>query len=125
MQTERTHNGKLINRIVYISVAAIGFVGIVLTVISVLKIGGAYEETVQEMLKVGCEQLDSQMSQTWDGDWSVDGDKLYKGEQDVTEDYSNTLAELKTRTGLEYTVFYGNTRMVTTTKDVKPGSQVG
>ncbi|MEE3467048.1 MAG: methyl-accepting chemotaxis protein [Eubacterium sp.] len=96
---------------------AIIFLAAVLTVFSAIRTTSAYHETVEEMLKVACEQLESEMNNTWDGDWSVQDDKLFKGEQDVTEDYTTTLDNLNATTGLQYTLFFGDTRYVTTTKD--------
>ena len=125
MEEAKVRNGKLINKIIYIAVGAIVLVGAFLTIFSVIKIGDAYATSMEEELKVACEELDSEMTMVYDGDWSVDGDRIFKGETDVTDEYGEILNDLKSRTGIEYTVFYGNTRMITTTKDENGNSTVG
>ncbi len=112
-----THKKKLIAKVIFIAVGGFVFLAAVLTIFSAVKTTSAYHETVEEMLKVACEQLKSEMDNTWDGDWSVKDEALFKGEQDVTEDYMNTLDKLNATTGLQYTLFFGDTRYVTTTKD--------
>ena len=114
---ENTHKGKLISKVIYIAVAAVVLVATVLTIFSAIKTTNAYHDTVEEMLKVACEQLESEMTNVWDGDWSLKEDRLFKGEQDVTDEYADILDKMNAETGIQYTVFYGDTRYVTTTKD--------
>ncbi|MBO4396075.1 MAG: cache domain-containing protein [Eubacterium sp.] len=114
---ENKHNRKLVSKVIYIAIGAVVVVAATLTVFSAFKTSTAYHETVEEMLKVACEQLQSEMSSVWDGDWSAQDDHLFKGEQDVTEEYEKILDNLNGQTGLQYTLFFGDTRYVTTTKD--------
>ena len=111
------HKRKLVSKVIYIAIGGFLLLAVVLTVFSAIKTTSAYHETVEEMLKVACEQLESEMNNVWDGDWSAQDDQLFKGEQNVTEDYEETLDNLNGMTGLQYTVFFGDTRFVTTTKD--------
>ncbi|WP_026504041.1 methyl-accepting chemotaxis protein [Butyrivibrio sp. NC3005] len=112
----KVKKGKLVQKIVLIAIAAIVGISIVLTVISGLEINGIYDEIVKEELKVASQQLESEFSNSIEGDWRVDGEKVYKGDTDVTEKFQNILDELKSKTDIEYSLFAGNVRMITTMK---------
>lgn len=118
-------NKKVIQKVIFIAVAAVVLIAGVLTTFSAIKVTNAYHETVQEMLSVACTQLESEMTSMWDGDWSMKDDVLYKGEQNVTEEYEETVDALHSKTSLEYTLFFGDTRVVTTTKDASGKKTTG
>ena len=52
----------------------------------------------------------------WDGDWDYKDSVLTKGGEPVYDEYLSTMEELKADTNLEYTIFYNDTRAVTTLK---------
>ena len=52
----------------------------------------------------------------WDGDWDYTDSVLTKGGEPVYDEYLTTMEELKADTNLEYTIFYNDTRAVTTLK---------
>ncbi|MCR4605968.1 MAG: cache domain-containing protein [Eubacterium sp.] len=124
---EKKRNKKLINKVIYIAVGAIIFVAAVLTVISIIKITGAYTDTTNEVLKTACEQLDSEANRIHpEGDWTMTEDqKLMKGDVDVTDEYLKTIDDLQAETGLHYTIFIGDTRAITTTKNDAGARTIG
>ena len=121
----RERKGKLVQKLIIAAVAAIVGIATVLTILSGYEINKTYNDMVQEELNVAVEQLGSEMSNVWDGDWSViDGD-VYKGEENVMAEYEEIMDELKANTGIEYSVFYGKERMITTLKDSSGSKATG
>ncbi len=110
----RVRNGKLIQKLIFAAVAAIVVVATALTIISGVEINDTYKDMVQEELKLAVEQLNSEMSNVWDGDWYNDGGVIYKGEENIMEEYEEIMDELKDLTGIEYSIFYGGERVITT-----------
>ena len=110
----RVRNGKLVQKLIFAAVAAIIFVATVLTVISGIQINNTYHDMVEEELKTAVEQLNSEMSNVWDGDWTYTDGILYKGEENVMAEYEEILDDLKSLTGIEYSVCYGPERVITT-----------
>ncbi|WP_029230825.1 methyl-accepting chemotaxis protein [Butyrivibrio sp. VCB2006] len=113
----RVRNGKLIQKLIFAAVAAIVAVATALTVLSGVEISKTYKNLVTEELLVAVEQLDSEMNNVWDGDWSFQDGIVYKGEENVMEEYENIMDALKNKTGIEYSIFYGKERVITTMMD--------
>ncbi|SHN54501.1 methyl-accepting chemotaxis protein [Butyrivibrio hungatei DSM 14810] len=113
---EKVRNGKVVVKLVIAAVAAVIGISIVLTVISGIRTKDVYDDMLQEELKVAVNQLESEMNQVWDGDWSYVDGVVYKGEQDVTLDYETIMDDMKSKTGVEYSVIYGKERVITTLK---------
>ncbi|WP_026660721.1 methyl-accepting chemotaxis protein [Butyrivibrio sp. AC2005] len=110
----KVRKGKLIQNLILISIAAIIGMAIILTAISSYEITSTYNSMIQEELKVGAEHLKSECDNVWDGDWSYVDGQLYKGEENVMEEYQSIMDELHAETGIEYTLFYMDTRVITT-----------
>lgn len=100
-------------------------VGAAIGVTGIIKVRQTYLATVKEELHTACVQADSEFSSMWDGDWAYDGQTLTKGGEDVYEEYRGTLYALKAETSLEYTIFYGDTRAITTLTDESGKEMVG
>ena len=113
----RVRNGKLIQKLIIASVAAIVAVSISLTVIGGISVTNTYKDMVEEELKLGVEQLNSEMSNVWDGDWAYTDGRVLKGEEDVMVEYEEIMDNLKAQTGIEYSLYYGAERVITTMKD--------
>ncbi len=110
----KVRNGKLVLKLIIAAVAAIIGVAAALTIISGILINNTYKDMVQEELKVASEQLESEMSNVWDGDWAYTDGVLTKGDQDVMAEYEALMDELKEKTGIEYSIFFGKERVLTT-----------
>ncbi|WP_175560095.1 methyl-accepting chemotaxis protein [Butyrivibrio sp. YAB3001] len=102
---------------IFAAVAAIIVVATSLTVISGIEIDKTYKSMVKEELLVAVEQLDSEMNNVWDGSWDFKEGIVYKGEEDVMEEYESIMDKLKAKTDIEYSIFYGKERVITTMKD--------
>ena len=138
MKKER--KGKLVGRVVLFSVVFAGAVGAIIGALGIVEVKNTYFNMVQEELRVACVQADSEFTNVWDGDWSyVDGAVckrvivcldvrngiLTKGEEEVYDEYLEIMESAKALTGLEYTIFYGDTRACTTLKDGSGNYLVG
>lgn len=110
----KERKGQLITKVIFIAVGAIIAISLVLVIVSGVEIKKTYDELVSETLKTACEHLDSEMSNIWDGDWEYIDGHVYKGGQDVHDEYQKLINELKSKTGLDYTIFIGQTRRITT-----------
>ena len=96
----KERNGKLVLKLIIAAVLAIIFVATVLTIISGIEINRIYSDMVQEELRVAAEQLNSEMSNVWDGDWSLSDGDLYKGDENIMEEYNEIMEEMKSLTGI-------------------------
>jgi methyl-accepting chemotaxis protein len=121
----RVRNGKLVQKLIFAAVAAIVGVATVLTVMGGIKISDTYMKMVQEELSVAAAQLDSEMNNVWDGPWDYRDGILYKGEENVMEEYEEIMDALKAETGLEYSIIYGKERVITTMKDSSGKKAIG
>ncbi len=121
----RVRNGKLIQKLIFAAVAAIVVVATVLTVISGIEITDTYKDMLQEELLLSVEMLESEMNNVRDGDWSCVDGIIYKGEEDIMEEYEEIMDDLKSKTGVEYSLFYGKERMITTMYDASGKKAVG
>ena len=122
---ERVRNGKLVQKLIFAAVAAIVAIATVLTIISGIEINKTYTNMVEEELRVAVAQLNSEMTNVWDGEWVMTDEGLYKGEENVMVEYEEIMDSLKSRTGIEYSLFYGKTRTITTMKDSSGKKAVG
>jgi len=112
-------NGKkslgLILKLVMIALASVITTAIVLVIIARTEIKSTYVNLIKEELKVACEELDSKLSYEYDGDWALSEDgQLMKGEAVIQAEYEKEMDEIHNKTGLEYTLFWGDTRLITT-----------
>lgn len=81
-------------------------------------IKSAYANSFAEGLKAAAILLESELSNEVKGDWSLSDDgELLKGDNYVHDSYQAQLDSLHERTGMDYTVFYGDTRYITTLID--------
>lgn len=58
------------------------------------------------------------------GDWEVKGDKLYKGNSEINNDF-NVVDEVKNRTNMYATIFMNDTRVTTNVKDKDGKRSIG
>ncbi len=121
----KVRKGKLIQKLIIAAVAAIVVVATALSILSGIEINKTYANMVQEELKIAVEQLDSEMNNVWDGEWSFVDNQVYKGEENVMAEYETIMDNLKSNTGIEYSLFYGKKREITTLIDSSGSKAVG
>lgn len=113
--TPKPKKQKLLIKVIGIALAAVILISALLTIIGTTQVSKAYTSMTEEELKATAEHLQSQLNSTWDGDWSYDEENgLTKGGEPVAEEYQALMDDLHAQTGIDYTLFYGKTRVLTT-----------
>lgn len=112
---QKAKKGKLLVNFMAIAIGAIIVVSALITIVGSNLIKSTYDNLIIEELKATCEQLDTAISSLNDeGDWYLEGDILMKGDGIIMEEIENMIDGLKKETGIDYTIFYGDTRYITT-----------
>lgn len=79
----------------------------------------AMHAEVEEELRNVASSLETMLDALYPGDYRLDGEtsyRLYKGDQDLTAEYT-LIDKLREQTGLDITLFYHDTRILTTVTD--------
>ena len=112
----KQRKGKLIGQVVGISCIAAAVGCIILSIIGMKEVKDTYLDMTEEELHTAVTIANSEFTNMWDGDWDYKDSVLTKGGEPVYDEYLTTMEELKADTNLEYTIFYNDTRVVTTLK---------
>ena len=121
--------GKVIRKIVLIAITVIVIVCALMTFIGLKELTQAYQESLEQELRVVDYHLLDELENEYDGDWGLTEDGLitkggltHNEEKGVTinDELTAQLDGLKKNTGMDYTLFYGDTRIVSTV--VKAGT---
>ncbi len=85
----------------------------------------AYYTSFSEGLRAAAVLLDNQVTHQVEGDWSVSEDgQLLKGDMEVHDMIQGQLDDLNQKTGMHFTLFYGDTRYVTSLTDATTGMRM-
>ena len=107
--------GKLLVKIIMIAIAAMLSVSVIITVISINIVKKTYNSLIIEELKATCEHLGSSVGSLNDnGDWCFENGVLLKGGEPIADEIEGIIDNLRVETGIDYTIFYGDTRILTT-----------
>ncbi|MBO4374111.1 MAG: methyl-accepting chemotaxis protein [Lachnospiraceae bacterium] len=107
--------GKVIRKIVIIAIAALLALSVLLTVVGTIRIRKTYEGMIEEELKATCNHLDVFLEAAYHGSWTVDfNDEVIINGYNRQEDIMADMDRLKELTGVDYTIFIGKTRRITT-----------
>ena len=85
----------------------------------------AYFASFQEGLHAAAILLEDELSNQYSGEWSLSEDgQLMKGDVAVHDIYQQQLDSLNEKTGMHYTLFFGDTRYVTSLVDATTGKRM-
>ena len=85
----------------------------------------AYYASFEEGLHAAAFLLKDELSNQYEGDWSLSEDgELLKGEVAVHDIFQDQLDEISNNTGMYFTLFYGDTRYVTSLTDSETGKRM-
>lgn len=85
----------------------------------------AYLTSFSEGLHAAAIIMEDEISHEWEGDWSRSEDgQLMKGGVAIHDLYQKQLDNLHERTGMHYTVFFGDTRYITSLVDAETGKRM-
>ena len=121
----RNFREKIIVKVIVLSAIALVLTAVLVGIISIKTSKNMIYKLTKEELMVGAIQLENEMSNEYDGDWSLEGETLYKGGVEVQDELQKQLDNLQEKTKLDYTLFYGNTRRMTTLMDKQGKRLVG
>ena len=112
---EKQKKGKLLIKIIAIALGAIVVISTLITVVGANIIRTTYDNLIIEELKAACEHLGSEVSGLNDnGDWAMEEGELLKSGKPIAEEIEGIIDGLRKETGIDYTIFYGDTRILTT-----------
>ena len=116
---------KIIFKVIFFSAIALVTTAVMVGIIGIKSAKKMVLKLTEEELKVGALQLENEMSNVYEGDWAYEDDTLTKGGIEVFEDLEAQLDKLHEKTGLDYTLFIGDTRRMTTLIDSKGERMIG
>lgn len=116
---------KLVISIMLPALIAAVVIAVILTIISIAEINSTYLSLIEEELRAGAIQFESQVNSTYDGDWGIDEkNEVTKGDTEVHNEYEEFMDEMKAQTDMEYTLFMDKTRYITTVLDESTGQRM-
>ena len=108
-------NQQLIVKLVLIAIASVVVTAVIQVVLSVTEISSVNDKLVMEELRAASKQLNRATSSLNDeGDWEMVDGVLMKGGGIIEEEIEFMIDRLKEETDIDYTIFYGDTRRLTT-----------
>ncbi|WP_044914456.1 methyl-accepting chemotaxis protein [Butyrivibrio sp. WCE2006] len=117
-----TKSRNMVRRIILIASILALLMSFFIGLIGFNHIKKAYFTSFQEGLHAAAILLEDELSNQISGDWTLGEDgQLLKGETPVHDLYQGQLDELNRKTGMHYTVFFGDTRYITSLKDAETG----
>ena len=121
--TKKSRN--MVRRIILIaSVLAIAMCALI-SQIGYNHIKKAYFNSFKEGLHAAATLIEDEIAHEWSGDWSLSEDgELLKGDTAIHDDYQKQLDALNEKTGIHYTVFFGDTRYITSLTDATTGKRM-
>ena len=110
------HKGKLAHVLQAIIIIPMILFSIIITVLSSTLIFAAMKAEVRESLENTADNVELLLNTAYPGDYSLRGETdlhLYKGDVEITREYS-LIDAVKEDCGMDVTVFYQDTRILTT-----------
>ena len=109
------HKQKLLINVIIVAIVAISLVAVLLSTMASVNVKNVYHNLILEELKATTEHLADEASALNDNsDWElIDGD-LCKGGSSVSEELGGIIDNIHSETGIDYTIFFGDTRILTT-----------
>lgn len=115
----KNKRGKLYYSFQAISMVPLLIYGIVVIIFSSASFKHSMQEQVYAELKNVASLVDTLLDTAYPGDYTLVGDEalsLYKGDTNITSDYT-LIDGIRERTGMDVTLFYQDTRILTTIKN--------
>lgn len=123
---KKQRTSHLVRKLVNISLVVVIVVASIINVVSIHRLRTTYYSMVEEELKVTDIHLNDEFKNEYDGDWAYDGSVLSKGSsEDIGDELEAQLDDIKAQTGLDYTLCWGDTRILTTLTDASGNRTVG
>lgn len=121
---KKKRNQKLVNHLVILAVIGAAIVAVTLAIVGVVEIDSAYENMMEEELRNSCYMIEDVYDYSYEGEWREQDGQLWKGEYNVSEEVE-LLDDMQAKTNIDFTLFLGPTREVTTLFDENGNRIVG
>ncbi len=109
---------KLVRQVLLMASAMALIMATVIAIIGMHYVKKAYYESFEEELHAAALFLIDEMDHEWDGDWSVaENGTILKAHYALHDDFQAQLDDLHEQTGISFTIFYGDTRYITSLTD--------
>ncbi len=113
-------NKKLVRQILWFAAVLALMMSTSIAVIGMTYVKKAYFDSFSEELHTSAMFLQNALDSQWNGDWEVTSTgKILKGNYAVHDDFQAQLDALHEQTGVSFTIFYGDTRYITSLTDEK------
>ena len=111
-------NKKLVQQVILLASFLALLMATTIAVIGVSYIKKAYYDSFEEELHSSAVFLSSTLDNQWAGDWDLmSNGTILKAHYAVHDDFQTQLDELHEETGIHFTIFYGDTRYITSLSD--------
>ena len=111
-------NKKLVQQVILLASFLALLMATTIAVIGVSYIKKAYYDSFEEELHASAVFLSSTLDNQWAGDWDLmSNGTILKAHYAVHDDFQTQLDELHEETGIHFTIFYGDTRYITSLSD--------
>ncbi len=118
-------NKKLVREVLLVASVLGLLMATAISVIGVNFIKKAYYNSFSEELHASALFLQSSLNNQWNGDWKVTSNgKILKADYAVHDEFQAQLDELHEATGINFTIFYGDTRYITSLTNSKTGERM-
>lgn len=124
---KRSRKGTISGQMYTIAILPVILFALVITVAGIPFLSGIMHDMAEKELRNACMSTALLMDATYSGDYRLTGsDSLYfyKGDTDITMDYS-VVDSIKESTDLDVSIFYKDTRILTTLTDENGARMVG
>ena len=124
---KRSRKGTISGQMYTIAILLVILFALVITVAGIPFLSGIMHDMAEKELRNACMSTALLMDATYSGDYRLTGsDSLYfyKGDTDITMDYS-VVDSIKESTDLDVSIFYKDTRILTTLTDENGARMVG
>ena len=109
---------KLVRQVLLFASTLAIIMALGLSAVGILNIRKAYYDSFADELHTSAQFIQSQLDNQWNGDWKIlSNGTLTKGSFALHDDFQVQLDALKEQTGISFTVFYGDTRAITSLVD--------
>ena len=118
-------NKKLVRQVLLLASALALLMATTIAIIGISFVKKAYYDSFEEELHAAAVFLVDAMDHEWNGDWSVaTNGTILKAHYAVHDDFQAQLDSLHEKTGMEFTIFYGDTRYITSLVNSETGERM-
>ncbi|MBO6282406.1 MAG: cache domain-containing protein [Pseudobutyrivibrio sp.] len=111
-------NKKLVRQILWFAAVLALLMSTTIAIIGMSYVKKAYFDSFSEELHTSAMFLQNALNNQYSGDWEVTSSgKILKGSYALHDDFQAQLDELHEQTGVSFTIFYGDTRYITSLTD--------